>query len=139
MTDVRTGETFRLADFVRAGQVVFVEPMAIWCTSCRAQQERAMQAFERLDPARVVWVGLDVETAESAEQLAAYADERGFTFRYVIADRDLARALVEAFGEVILSPPATNLIRIDVRGGVSHTVGGHSADELVVFAEAAGA
>ena len=36
LTDVATGETFRIADL--AGKVVIVETMAIWCSNCRAQQ-----------------------------------------------------------------------------------------------------
>ncbi len=137
LTDVRSGETFRIADLVAAGKVVFLEPMAVWCSKCRAQQERAVDALARLDRSKVAWVGLDVETAESAEQLAAYSEAAGFDFTYAIADRDVSRALAEEFGDVVLNPPATNVIVIEPDGQVTHTTGGHSADEIVEIANAA--
>ncbi|MFQ5419741.1 MAG: peroxiredoxin family protein, partial [Anaerolineae bacterium] len=36
LTDVRTGETFTLADY--AGKVIIVETMAVWCPFCDQQQ-----------------------------------------------------------------------------------------------------
>ena len=36
LTDAATGQTFRIADL--AGKTVIVEPMAIWCVNCLAQQ-----------------------------------------------------------------------------------------------------
>lgn len=131
LVDVRTGASFRVADLVASGRVVFVEPMAVWCSKCRAQQERAVAAFAQLDGARAVWVGLDVEFAERAQQLAAYSVALGFDFSYAIAGVELSRALAADFGDVVLNPPATNVIVIGVDGGVSHTTGGLSADEIV--------
>ena len=137
LIDVRTNQQFRIADLVAAGRVVFLEPMAVWCSKCRAQQERAVEAMARLDRSRVTWIGLDVETAESAEQLARYSTDAGFDFTYAIADREVSRALAEEFGDVILNPPATNVIVIEPDGQVTHTTGGRSADELVEIATAA--
>ena len=137
LIDVRTNERFRIVDLVAAGRVVFLEPMAVWCSKCRAQQERAVEAIARLDPELVTWIGLDVETAESAEQLARYSTDAGFDFTYVIADREVSRALADEFGDVVLNPPATNVIVIEPSGEVTHATGGHSADELVEIATAA--
>ena len=134
LTDVRTGEQFRIADLVASGKVVFLEPMAVWCSKCRAQQGEAVLAFDRLDRSRAVWIGLDVETTESADQLSRYSAENGFDFTYVIADADLSRALVEEFGDVILNPPATNVIVIGTDGTITHSTGHLSAGELLDLA-----
>lgn len=135
LTNVRTGEVVRIADLAASGKVVFIQTMAIWCSSCRAQQHEAVSAFERLDPSRVVWVGIDVETTESAKALAAYSDRNGFPFTYVIADAGMARALADEFGDVVLSPPAVNVIVIGTDGRVTQTRRGHkTADELVSLA-----
>jgi len=91
-------------------------------------------AFERLDRTKVVWIALDVETTEEAGQLVRYSDENGFDFTYAIANPDLSRSLVAEFGEVVLSPPATNVIVIGMDGMINHTTGGQSADELVDLA-----
>ncbi len=139
LTNVRTGDAFRIADLVASGSVVFVEPMAIWCANCRAQQQRAVEALGRLDRSKVVWIGVDVEASESAEQLVAYSDENGFDFSYVIADRDLSRALAADFGDTVLNPPSTNVIIIGSDGKVTPTTGGHTVDQLVELAKRNGA
>jgi hypothetical protein len=129
LIDVRSGEPFRIADLVAAGKVVFLEPMAVWCSKCRAQQERAVDAMARLDRSKVVWIGLDIETAESAEQLAAYSEAAGFDFTYAIADRDVSRALVDDFGDVVLNPPATNVIVIDPGGQEGASLAGNDSSD----------
>ena len=130
LTNVRTGAPFRIADAVAAGKVVFIETMAIWCSNCRTQQVAATEAFTTLDPARVEWIAIDVETSETAEALARYSEQNGFPFTYAIADVAFARALVDAFGEVVLSPPSVNVIVIGTDGRVTHLRGHKSADDV---------
>ena len=139
LADVTTGETFRIADLVAAGKVVFIETMAIWCVNCRAQQQEAVTAFEELDPDRTAWVAIDIESSEMAEALAAYREEHRFPFVYVIADDDLARALVADFGDVVLSPPSVNVIVVGTDGRVTHLRGHKDASELRALAAEHGA
>ena len=139
LTDVTTGAQFRIADLAAEGKVVFIETMAIWCTNCRVQQEAATAAMAELDPSRVAWVALDVETSESADALARYRDQHGFPFRYAISDTNLSRALANEFGDVVLSPPSVNVIVLGTDGRVTHLVGHHSAADLVVIAGEHGA
>lgn len=134
LTDVSTGEVFRIADLAASGKVVFVETMAIWCANCRAQQAAAVAAFEELDPAKVEWVVIDVETTETAEALVRYRDQNGFPFRYVISDSSLSRSLVGQFGDIVLSPPPVNVIVIGTDGRITHLLGHHSAADLVAIA-----
>jgi thiol-disulfide isomerase/thioredoxin len=139
LTDVETGEQFRIADIAAEGKVVFVETMAMWCPKCLSQQREAAAAMATLDPARAELVVIDVEQSESPEGLARYRDLNGFDFHYAIADSDLARALAQDFGDTVLSPPSVNIIVLATDGTVSHYTGGHSADEIVSLAEDAGA
>lgn len=137
LTDVRTGHAFRVADHVADGKVVFLEPMAVWCSKCREQQRVARDAFAGLDPAQAVWVGLDVELSESADNLAEFADRNEFPFTYAVSSVDLSRALAAEFGDGVLSPPNVNVIVVRPDGSVEHMTGQHSADELVAIATAA--
>ena len=73
-------QPFRVADLVADGKVVFLEPMAIWCSKCKDQQRSARDALAGLDPEEAVWIGLDVELSESAANLAKYADLNDFPF-----------------------------------------------------------
>jgi len=129
LTDVRTGETFTLAG--SGDRVVFVEPMAVWCSSCRQQQETAREAVAGLDPSRVTWVAIDVDPNETPEMLARFADENEFPFTYAIAGVDLSRALADAFGAQVLSPPSTPVIVIGTDGTVTLTEFGHKSQERI--------
>jgi thiol-disulfide isomerase/thioredoxin len=137
LTDVETGATFRIADLVASGRTVFVEPMAIWCTKCRAQQADAMTALASLDRSRVSWIAIDVESSETAPALAEYEDHFGFDFDYALADADLARALAADFGDRVLSPTSTPIVVIGPDGTVTLTEFGHKSVERILELAAA--
>jgi cytochrome oxidase Cu insertion factor (SCO1/SenC/PrrC family) len=117
LTDVRTGEAFTLADF--AGKVVAIEPMAAWCVNCLHQQEEAVKALAAIDSEDIVYISLGIDPTELPEDLAAYAEVRGFDWRFVLADRDLLRQLAGEFGDQVLSPPSTPKILIGRDGTVT--------------------
>ncbi len=129
LTDVRTGETFTLAG--TGDRVVFVEPMAVWCSSCRQQQETAKEAVAGLDPSGITWVALDVDPNETPEMLARFADDNEFPFTYAIAGVELSRALADAFGAQVLSPPSTPVIVIGTDGTVTLTEFGHKSQARI--------
>lgn len=138
LTDVATGETFRIADL--AGKVVIVETMAIWCSNCRAQQGDVQAAMARLPAEGVVYVVLDVDPNEDAASLADYRVDQGFEGRYAIAGTEVARALAAEFGDQFLNPPSTPMLIIGTDGTVTRTEFGHkSPDQIVALAEAHGA
>ncbi len=130
LTDVRTGESFTLAELAADGPVL-LEPMAAWCTSCRAQQHEVKAAHET---ASFVSVSLDVDLSETPEDLAAYADREGFDWRFAMADEDLYRLLQERFGVAATNPPSTPLIVIERDGTVRPLEfgrGTRSAEQLI--------
>jgi thiol-disulfide isomerase/thioredoxin len=138
LTDVSTGETFRVADL--AGTVVILETMAIWCSNCRAQQGDVQDALARLPTDRVVYVVLDVDPNEDAASLAEYRVANGFEGRYAIAGDDVARALAADFGDQFLNPPLTPMLIVGTDGTVTQTDFGHkNVDEIVDLAQAHGA
>jgi thiol-disulfide isomerase/thioredoxin len=129
LQDVRTGESFRIADL--AGKVVVIEPMAIWCTTCRTQQREAAAALARLPRESVAYISLDVDPNERDADLANYANQQGFDWRFAIASRDVARSLVDSFGPQVLSPPSTPGIVVTPAGDVQPvSFGVKSADRL---------
>lgn len=114
LTDVRTGETFAVADL--AGKLVAIEPMAIWCSNCRIQQREAAAALAALASDDLVYVGLDVDPNEQPGDLAAYSEDEGFDWPYAIASVEVARSLAAEFGDQVLSPPSTPLILVGPDG-----------------------
>ena len=123
LTDVRTGQTFTIADF--AGKVVAIEPMAAWCINCLHQQQAVITALERIDSEDIVYISVDVDPTELPEDLAAYAEHWGFDWRFVLADRTLLRQLADAFGDQVLAPPSTPKLLVGRDGTVTGPVFGH--------------
>jgi hypothetical protein len=131
LTDVRSGETFTLGELAEASGPVLLEPMAVWCTSCRAQQHQVVQAHQAGD---FVSVSLDVDLSESPDDLATYADREGFDWYFAMADADLYRTLQDRFGVAVTNPPSTPLIIIGADGTVRPLEfgrGTRSAEELL--------
>jgi thiol-disulfide isomerase/thioredoxin len=130
LTDVSTGEPFRIADF--AGTTVIIEPMAIWCTNCRAQQRDVQAAFDELGPDAFRYVVLDVDPNETADALADYQARNEFRGTYAVVERDVARALAAEFGDQVLNPPSTPMIVIGTDGRVTFAEFGHKSVARVV-------
>lgn len=129
LTDVETGETFSIAEL--AGKPLFIETMAIWCSNCRAQQGRFTEAFAQLAPGTAEYVVLTVDPSETAEDLARYKSERGFTGRYAVAGKDLAKALDAEFGPNALNPPSVPVIFVSPTGEVEFSTGQESVEQIV--------
>jgi hypothetical protein len=131
LTDVRSGETFTLGELAEKSGPVLLEPMAVWCINCRAQQHEVVQAHQA---GNFVSVSLDVDLSESPDDLATYADREGFDWYFAMADTDLYRTLQDRFGVAATNPPSTPLIIIGADGTVRPLEfgrGTRSAQELL--------
>lgn len=137
LTDAATGEPFTLASL--KGQVVALEPMAIWCTSCKVQQDIVKKTYSGVQDAGVRYISLGIDPNENPESLAKYAERREYPWTFAQASTEFSRALNDIFGPQILSPPATPLIVIDANGEIaSQEFGFHGPDALLdVLAKAA--
>ena len=136
LTDVRSGETFTLGELASESGPVLLEPMAVWCSNCRAQQHEVVRAHET---GTFASVSLDVDLSESPDDLAEYADREGFDWHFAMADEDLYRMLQDRFGVAVTNPPSTPLIVIERDGAVrplEFGVGTRGAEELLAELEA---
>jgi thiol-disulfide isomerase/thioredoxin len=129
LVDVRSGATFTLGELA-AEKPVLVEAMAIWCTTCLAQQREVVDAHGSAD---FYSVGIDVDPNERAEDLAEYAEREGFDWRFAMADPQLVQLLTDRYGFGVTNPPSTPTIVISADCGVRALEFGRvrSADELV--------
>lgn len=136
LVNATTGDTFTLADF--AGKTVYVEPMATWCTNCKAQQGQVRTVREQLGEENYVYISLSVEPNDTTEGLAAYLVRENFPWTFAIAPTEMIASLVEQFGRSVTTPPSTPHFVISPDGAVSQLMTGqHSADELVAILTAA--
>ncbi len=130
LTNVITGETFTINDY--AGCATLVQAMATWCPSCRSQLENVAAASTELDGDKVVLIALSVEPDLPDDALRNYAEANGFEMIFAVAPLDMMKALDDAFGRSVLTPPATPHIFISADGEVSELVtGGQSSEDIV--------
>ena len=131
LTDVRSGETFTLADF--EGKTVFVETMATWCTNCRRQLLNVTQAKDQLgDTEDVVFVAISVETNISDAELLNYTEETGYFFTFAVATPEMVVSLADSFGQTITNPPSTPHFIIRPDGSTTELVTGFEGPDDII-------
>jgi cytochrome oxidase Cu insertion factor (SCO1/SenC/PrrC family) len=115
LTDVNTGETFRIADF--QGKVVLIETMAVWCPTCARQAKEIQTVHEMLgERDDFVSVTLDVDPNETEEILKGYTEQYGFDWKYAVSPHEVNRALGNLYSAQYLNPPVSPLLIIDQQG-----------------------
>jgi cytochrome oxidase Cu insertion factor (SCO1/SenC/PrrC family) len=138
LTDAATGETFTLASL--AGEVVAIEPMAIWCSNCKAQQDNVKAAYADIAGAGVTYISLGIDPGEDPAALAKYAERRGYEWTFVQSPVELSRELSDLFGPQILSAPSTPLVVLDADGEVfTQEWGFHGPERLLEILDEAAA
>jgi cytochrome oxidase Cu insertion factor (SCO1/SenC/PrrC family) len=138
LTDAETGEPFTLASL--QGQVVAIEPMAIWCPSCKRQQDNVKAIYPDIEASGVRFISLGIDPAEDPDALARYAERNGYEWTFAPSPTEFSRALSDLFGAQILSAPSTPLIVLDADGElVSQLFGSHSPDQLRAILDEAAA
>jgi thiol-disulfide isomerase/thioredoxin len=117
MTDVQTGETFTVNDFI--GKVVLLEAMAVWCPTCRRQGDEVKRLHQLLgNPDDLVSISLDTDMGEDAATLKAYAEKLGYEWHLAVAPLLVARALGNLYSAQYLNPPVSPMLIIDRDGNV---------------------
>ncbi len=119
LTDATTGKAFQVDAY--HGKVVLVETMAVWCTTCRAQQEqmKGLESQMMDQTSDLVLVSLDIDPNEDINTLKKYVDLTGFTWTFAAAPSDLIRTIGMTYGDQFLNPPSTPILILD-RQGVAH-------------------
>lgn len=124
------GSTITLADY--AGEQVFVETFATWCSNCRRQLgDTAAAAAAAGDTAE--FLALSVETNLDPAELDAYAAENGFTdVTFAVLDDASLATLADTFGNAVLVPPSTPKFTVAADGTVGELATGfESVDEIL--------
>jgi hypothetical protein len=131
LTDANSAATFTINDF--KGKVVLVETMAVWCSTCKMQQDQIKALHEKMGmPDDLISVSLDIDANENFATLKSYLATTGFDWLYAVAPADVSREIAALYGDQFLNPPSAPIFIID-REGMAHPLpfGVKSADDLM--------
>ena len=109
LTDVRTGDTFTLAQY--ADKPILLETFAVWCPTCTSQQRQLVALHEEVGEA-VISVSLNTDPNETQNHVSRHLDRHGFDWLYAVSPVELSRSLRDEFGVAVLNPPSAPVILI---------------------------
>lgn len=128
LTDVRTGETFKISDFI--GTPVLLETFAVWCSTCKRQQDEIDKLHNKIGK-DVVSISIDTDPNESGGKVKEHLERHGFNWRFAVDADDFSRMLVDDFGINVVNAPSAPVILIDEKGRAELLrFGVKKADEL---------
>ncbi|MFH0860268.1 MAG: TlpA disulfide reductase family protein [Candidatus Altiarchaeota archaeon] len=109
LEDVLTGDAFRVSDF--EGQPVLVESFAVWCPTCKQQQDQ-MNSLLKLVVGEVVVISLDTDPSEDAGQIKQHIEKNGYTWLFAVPPPEMTRELIKEFGVSVVNAPAAPVILV---------------------------
>lgn len=110
LTDVTTGEVFKISDF--RGTPVLMESFAVWCTTCLAQQKQIAKLHE-IEGDAIIHISIDTDPNEDAVKVIDHAERHGFDWYFVISPVELTTALIDEFGLGVVIAPSAPVILIN--------------------------
>lgn len=118
LTDASNGRSFTINDF--KGKVVLVETMAVWCTTCKQQQDEIKVLHEQSGMQDdFVSVSLDIDANEDLDTVKSYLATTGFYWLYAVVPANVPREIGSLYGDQFLDPPSAPILIID-RHGTTH-------------------
>jgi len=109
LTNVKTGEDFKISDF--KGKIVLLESFAVWCPTCRKQQDIIRSLHEEVGDS-FVSISIDTDPNEEARHVISHIDLYGYEWPYAVSPVPLTRALIKEFGQGIAFAPGAPIVLI---------------------------
>ena len=107
LTDVRTGDAFSIAEL--AEKPVLIESFAVWCPTCKRQQDKILELHEELGDS-FVSLALDTDPNEDSETVLDYAESNGYTWLFAVSPAELTSAMIDEFGISVVNAPLVPVI-----------------------------
>jgi len=125
LTDTLTGQEYKISEF--SNQVVVLESFAVWCPTCRKQQEEIKKLIEAGD--KSVHISIDVDPNEDENQVINHAQKNDFNWKFSIFPIDATKSLIEEFGQIVVNAPRAPVIILCPDGSSTLLQGGVKTTE----------
>lgn len=106
LKDVITGENFKISDF--KGKPILLESFAVWCPTCRQQQDKIKELHSQIGEA-VVSISLDTDPNEDEQKIIGHINRYGYNWRFAISPKELTKGLIDEFGISVVNAPSAPL------------------------------
>lgn len=106
ITDVTTGEEFRIEEFDRP---VMMHTFAIGCAVCRSQQVNFDDLYATAN-GDVEIVDVSIDSNANRDEIRSYIDEEGFDWRFAVSAGDVTGSLISDFGREVTSSSNSPII-----------------------------
>lgn len=108
LKDISTQKEFKIADF--RGKSILVETFAVWCPKCLQQQQEIKKLHEQNK--EIISISLDTDPNEDETKVLSHIRENQLTWLIAVAPPDFTRAIIQEYGNAIVSAPSTPVILI---------------------------
>jgi thiol-disulfide isomerase/thioredoxin len=112
LVDTLTNQEYKISDF--SNEVVIIETFAVWCPTCRKQQQEIKKLQESGDNS--IHISLDVDPNEDFEKIKEHAQINEFDWIFSISPVSLTKGLIDEFGTTIVNAPQAPTILICPNG-----------------------
>lgn len=106
--DVLTGQKYTISQFSKP---VFLESFAVWCPTCKRQQEIIKELHQEIGD-DAVSIALDTDPNEVASQVINHANENGFDWIFAISPIEMTQSLIDEFGVGVVNAPSAPIVLV---------------------------
>ena len=108
LKDISSGEMFKINDF--EGKVVLLESFAVWCPTCKKQQDEIKEFHE--SNREVVSISLDTDPNEDEENVVEHLERYGYDWRFAVSPVEITQSLITEFGSGVVNAPNAPIVMI---------------------------
>lgn len=109
LKDVLTGSTFKISDF--KGKPILLESFAVWCPTCRKQQEKIKELHEDVGDS-VISISLDTDPNEDTSKVIGHANKNDFDWLFAVSPTAVTQELIDEFGISVVNAPGAPVVLI---------------------------
>jgi thiol-disulfide isomerase/thioredoxin len=126
LKDVITGVSFRLSDF---NKPVVLESFAVWCPTCKKQQDQIQRLIDEGDDS--VHVSINTDPNEDEARVIGHVNRYSYSWSFAVFPADATESLVNEFGFGVVNAPRAPVILVCPNGESRLLAAGvKSADDL---------
>ena len=107
LKDIRTQETYTIKD---SEKVIVLETFAVWCPTCKQQQDQIKKLIEQGD--KSIHISINTDPNEDASQVIEHANNYNFDWRFAISPIVYTQLLITEFGIKVVNAPSAPVILI---------------------------